>query len=131
MIGQKVLFSVKSVHWSTPKEVYEVLDEEFGFSFDPCPLFSGDVTWLLKDWSGRVFVNPPYNNIWEFMNKAVLEIQRERVELAVFLVPSRTDTKWWHDFVMKYAKEVRYIRGRLKFGGSKLGAPFPSCVVVF
>jgi len=131
MVINKALFSHKSVHWSTPQETYDALNKEFNFTFDPCPLQSDDKTSLLKDWGSRVFVNPPYNNIRNFMEKAVLEIQRERVQLAVFLVPSRTDTSWWHDFVMKHAKEVRYIRGRLKFGGHQGSAPFPSCVVVF
>lgn len=131
MKGQKVLFSRKSNHWSTPKDLYDDLNKEFMFTFDPCPLQSEDVTWLLKDWKGRVFVNPPYSNIANFMDKALLELKKGNIELVVFLVPARTDTKWFHKYVLGMNGEIRFIKGRLKFGDSENSAPFPSMVCIF
>ena len=79
-------------------------------------------------WGKRNFVNPPYSKIKEWTRRAFEMSHKGR--LVVLLIPSRTDTAWWHDFVMK-AAEIRFIRGRLKFGDSKNSAPFPSCIVVF
>lgn len=125
------MFSSASDHWSTPTEVYDKLNKEFMFTFDPCPLQSNDLTILLKEWKGRVFINLPYSNISNFMDKALLEIKKGNIEIAVFLVPSRTDTRWWHNYVMGFGAEIRFIKGRLKFGGSKNSAPFPSVIVIF
>lgn len=124
------MFSKKSDDWFTPRDFYNKLDEEFNFNFDPCPLKSVDMTTLLKDWHGRVFVNPPYSNIGNFLNKARLELKKGNIELAVFLIPSRTDTKWFHKHVWNVA-EIRFIKGRLKFGGSKNSAPFPSMLAIY
>ena len=84
---------------------------------------------LLEDWVGRCWMNPPYGRgIGKWVQKAYEESLKGT--LVVCLLPSRTDTKWWHDYVMK-AKEICFIKGRLKFGGAKNSAPFPSCVVIF
>lgn len=123
----RVIFSSASDEWSTPSEVYDALHKEFGFVDDPCPL-GGNVSGLMREWRSPCFVNPPYSEIGEWMAKAELEAQAGKT--VVCLVPSRTDTRWWHKYAMK-AKEIRFIRGRLKFGGAKHGAPFPSAVVVF
>ena len=77
---------------------------------------------------GRTFVNPPYSQIETWIKKGYEESQQDK--LVVFLIPSRTDTRWWHEYVMK-AAEIRFIKGRLKFEGGKHNAPFPSCVVIF
>lgn len=122
----RVVFSSLSPHWSTPESVYAELDAEFHFTMDPCPL--GDTEWrdgTYRDWGGqRVFCNPPYGDVSKWLAKA------QEAECAVYLLPARTDTKWWHEYVMR-AAEIRFIRGRLKFGGATNSAPFPSCVVVF
>ncbi len=123
----RVMFSAASDHWSTPAETYNALDAEFNFSFDPCPLgaaFDG----LAVKWGRRVFCNPPYSNIKGFCKKATEELNK-KTELVVFLVPSRTDTAWFHDYILGRA-EIRFIRGRLKFGGSKNSAPFPSMICI-
>jgi site-specific DNA-methyltransferase (adenine-specific) len=118
--------------WSTPPEVYAGLDEEFGFNYDPCPLSDLDESLvsdgLLNEWGTVSFCNPPYSKIKEWVRKGYLEWKKGKT--VVFLIPSRTDTGWWHDYVME-ANEIRFIRGRLRFGGSQNSAPFPSCVVVF
>lgn len=125
----RILFSSANDSWSTPTKVYQYLNKEFSFDFDPCPL--GANTAFVESWGLRCFVNPPYSDIRRFMEKALTEIKSGRTELAVFLVPSRTDTSWWHDLVMTYSRDIRFIRGRLKFGDSKNSAPFPSAVIVF
>ena len=124
----RVHFSSLTDHWSTPKSVYDALDKEFKFDDDPCPLHSTD-DGLHRPWGKRVFVNPPYSKIKEWVANAYAE-HLINDSLIVMLIPSRTDTRWWHEYVMK-AHEIRFIKGRLKFGNSKNSAPFPSCVVVF
>jgi site-specific DNA-methyltransferase (adenine-specific) len=115
-------------NWKTPKAVYQTLDAEFGFDFDPCPTdpkFDG----LSIEWGDCNFVNPPYGRkIGLWIEKGYREHQKGKT--VVFLIPSRTDTRWWHDIVMK-ADEIRFLRGRLKFEGAINGAPFPSAIVVF
>jgi len=123
----RVLFSSASDEWSTPEDTYRALDAEFGFIDDPCPL-GGDFNGLMREWGSPCFINPPYSDIGPWMEKAWIESQAGK--LVVALIPSRTDTKWWHRFAMR-ASEIRFIPGRLKFGGAKTGAPFPSAVVIF
>lgn len=124
----RVLFKSLSVEWATPKGVYEALDAEFRFDLDPCPL-GGEVdglATLFSSWEGkRVFINPPYDDIARWLRRA------PEADLAVYLIPARTDTKWMHSLVLPHAKEIRFIKGRLTFGDAKAPAPFPSCVVVF
>ena len=122
-------FMQLTVEWPTPKAVYEKLNAEFRFNFDPCPL-GGDVDGtspMFSEWEGkRVFCNPPYGpGIERFLERA------GEAELAVFLIPARTDTRWFHDLILPKAKEIRFVKGRLKFGGAAHNAPFPSMVVVF
>lgn len=128
MTTKDAMFSSKSDHWFTPPDFYAALNQEFGFTFDPCPLESRE-DGLKRDWHGRVFCNPPYSKIGAFIKKALWHLHTKEVELAVFLIPARTDTRWFHDFLYGKA-EIRFCRGRLRFGGSKNSAPFPSMVVV-
>ncbi len=126
----KGLFTSASQHWSTPKELYDELDKEFHFNDDPCPLLSPNRVGLIRSWGSRTFCNPPYGReISHWLDKARFE-NRIRGKTVVCLVPSRTDTRWWHDYCMK-ASEIRFLRGRLKFGGAKNSAPFPSAIVIF
>jgi len=121
----RVVFSSASKHWATPRTLYAALHDEFCFTFDPCPLRS-DCDGLKMSWKGRrVFCNPPYGRgVSDWLSKA------REAELAVFLLPARTDTKWWHEYAMK-ADEIRFLRGRLKFGDATAGAPFPSVVLIY
>lgn len=129
MKSLKTMHSHKSWEWPTPRFFYEELNKEFGFDFDPCPVGANDDgrAPLFCSWKGkRVFCNPPYGpQIPKFLARA------QEADLAVFLVPARTDTRWLHDLVLPHAKEIRFIRGRLRFGDSKNPAPFPSMVIVF
>lgn len=114
-------------NWKTPKKFYEELDKEFHFDHDPCPV-NPKKDGLSSEWGKMNFVNPPYSEISNWVKKAYLEYVVGRG--SVLLIPSRTDTRWWHDYVMK-ANEIRFIKGRLKFDDQKHSAPFPSCIVVF
>jgi hypothetical protein len=127
----RVLFSSASVEWPTPKAVYEQLDAEFHFTFDPCPIdgSAGDgVAPLFRSsWEGeRIYANPPYNRAIS----AWLERAGE-ADIAVFLLPARTDTRWFHRYVLPKATEIRFLPGRLKFGDAKNCAPFPSLIAIF
>lgn len=124
----KTLFSSATDDWATPPDLYQQLNKEFDFNFDPCPLNS-EIDGLTIDWGSSVFVNPPYSNIKNFLIKAHAELNKES-KTIVFLVPSRTDTRWFHDYVYGKA-ELRFIKGRLKFGGAKNSAPFPSMICIF
>ena len=129
MKDKSAMFKSLTVEWPTPKAVYDRLDAEFRFDFDPCPL-GGDVDGtapLFVDWAGkRVFCNPPYGpGIAKFLERG------PEADIAVFLIPARTDTRWFHDFILPKAREVRFVKGRLKFGDAVNPAPFPSMVVVF
>ena len=131
------LFTSKTPEWPTPAAFFEALDREFGFTLDPCAtegnakcasFFTREHDGLAQRWTGVVFMNPPYGReIVRWMRKAHEESLRGAT--VVCLVPARTDTAWWHEYAVK--GEIRFIRGRLKFGDSKNSAPFPSALVIF
>lgn len=125
----KGLMTSLSPHYATPKWLYDELDKEFHFDFDPCPL-NASFDGLTQEWGYCNFINPPYGR------KIGLWIERAWQDLAfnkmsVMLLPARTDTRWFHKWILPYAREIRFIKGRLKFGDSKNSAPFPSMIVVF
>jgi phage N-6-adenine-methyltransferase len=132
-----VHFFSKSNEWSTPPEFFKTLNREFQFSLDVCAtrrnakcdyFFTRRQDGLSRHWTGTCWMNPPYGReIGHWMKKAY-ESAKNGVTV-VCLVPARTDTSWWHNYAIK--GEVRFIRGRLKFGGCKNSAPFPSAVVIF
>jgi site-specific DNA-methyltransferase (adenine-specific) len=124
MSAPRTLFSSASIHWRTPAAIYKELDAEFHFTFDPCPI-NGDGG-LERSWKRRrVFCNPPYGRaIASWLAKA------REARLAVFLLPARTDTIWWHEHALK-ADEIRFIQGRLRFNEGKGRATFPSVILVY
>lgn len=132
-----VHFSSKSDGWATPQPFFDRLDDEFNFETDVCAsagnakcerFFDTAMDGLAQEWKGACWMNPPYGReIGRWMAKALRASTRGAT--VVCLVPARTDTAWWHDYAMK--GEIRYIRGRLKFGGHANSAPFPSAVVIF
>lgn len=122
------LFTSLRGDWKTPKVLFQALDAEFHFDYDPCPT-KPKVDGLASKWGNINFVNPPYGKeITRWIQKGYEEYLNRKT--VVFLVPSRTDTRWWHDYIMQ-ATEIRFIRGRLKFDDHKNSAPFPSAIVVF
>jgi site-specific DNA-methyltransferase (adenine-specific) len=124
----KGLMSSNRVDWKTPKAVYESLNKIFNFDFDPCPTeptFDG----LKISWGESNYMNPPYGGeIKKWIKKGYEESLKGKK--VIMLIPSRTDTKYWHDYVMK-ANELWFIKGRLKFDDTNNSAPFPSVIVVF
>ena len=132
-----VHFSSQTNLWSTPQATFDKLNAEFGFTLDVCALpenakcqrfFTPEQDGLAQVWSGICWMNPPYGReIGRWIRKAYESAQIGAT--VVCLIPARTDTAWWHDYVVK--GEVRFIRGRLKFGVQKNSAPFPSAVVIF
>ena len=123
-----VLLASENMYWETPGALYEHLDSLFEFDFDPCPhnpSFDG----LSVDWGTSNYVNPPYGReIGKWIKKGYGEyLKGKRV---VFLIPSRTDTKYWHDYIMK-ASTIWFLKGRIRFSGASNPAPFPSSVVLF
>lgn len=133
------LFSSNTNEWATPCEFFKELDAEFHFTLDPCAtaenakcehFYTIEDDGLTKKWGGRIFCNPPYGReIGKWVRKCYEESRR--CEVVVMLIPARTDTAYFHDYIYHKAKEIRFIRGRLHFNESKQGAPFPSMVVVF
>ena len=131
------LFTSNTDLWATPQAFFDELDREFGFTLDVCALpenakckrfFTPEQDGLSQEWTGVCWMNPPYGReIGKWMQKA--HEAAKNGATVVCLVPARTDTAWWHDYAVN--GEVRFIRGRLKFGGSNNSAPFPSAVVVF
>lgn len=139
-LNTEVLYSSKEEKWATPQDFFDKLNEEFHFTLDvaaspdnaKCPVyFTEEQDGLAQSWEGyTVWCNPPYcrkTGLW--VKKAYEEHQRTGCTV-VMLLPSRTDVKWFHDYILGKA-EIRFIKGRLKFGGSKNSAPFPSIVVIY
>lgn len=135
------MFSSNSNEWYTPQDFYDKLNKEFSFNLDPCSThdnakcdkhFTVEEDGLKQDWGGHVvFMNPPYGReISKWVEKAYNESLKPNTTV-VCLILARTDTAYYHDYIFGKAKDVRFIRGRLKFGGCKNAAPFPSAVVVF
>jgi len=127
----------KSDSWSTPTKLYTELNKEFNFDdYDPCPLNDNpDKDGLLEDWADTTFVNPPYSKLKTTKKNGIGWIDKAHNECKkgktiVMLLPARTDTQWFHDIIVKNKYEIRYIRGRLRFGDSKNAAPFPSMIVI-
>jgi phage N-6-adenine-methyltransferase len=133
------MFSSATDDWATPQWLFDKLDAVFGFNVDVCASSENSkcATWFSKEfdglgmtWIGTCWMNPPYGrDIMKWVEKAH-KSSIENGATVVCLLPARTDTKWWHEYVAK-ASEIHFIRGRLKFGGSTNSAPFPSAVVVF
>lgn len=133
-----VLFSSKSDEWSTPQTLFDTLNEEFHFTLDPCAnaenakckmYYTISENGLEKTWAGHcVFCNPPYSQIQKWVKKCAEEARKGAT--VVMLIPARTDTRWFHDYIYKKA-DIRFIKGRLRFSDSKNAAPFPSMIVIW
>ena len=135
----KTLFSSATGEWETPQDLFDELNEEFKFTRDlaakpqnakcNCYIMNNSLDEDWSAWSGYQWLNPPYGRqVGKWVEKAHKE--RLRGAKIVMLLPARTDTKWFHDYIYRKYK-VRFIRGRLKFAGSKNPAPFPSMLVIF
>ena len=133
-----VMFSSKTDLWATPQDFFDKLDAEFHFNLDVCALpenakcaafYTPEMDGLSQPWYGNCWCNPPYGRqVGRWVAKAAQSAAEGAT--VVMLLPARTDTAWFHDYIYGRA-EVRFVRGRLKFGGSANSAPFPSMVVIF
>lgn len=132
------MFTSKTDLWETPQDFFDRLDKEFGFTLDVCALpgnakckryYTPEQDGLKQPWTGVVWCNPPYGReIGKWVERAAHSA--DNGAKVVMLLPARTDTQWFHRYIYGHAC-IRFVQGRLKFGNSKSGAPFPSMVVVF
>lgn len=135
-----VHFESNSYEWETPQELFNMLNAEFNFTLDPCAtnenakclkFYTKIQDGLAQDWTGEtVFCNPPYNRKQDLWIKKCLEHGLAGYT-AVMLLPARTDTKRFHNYILNKAAEIRFIQGRLKFNGAMNNAPFPSMIIIF
>lgn len=140
MRGQNVLFSSAKEEWATPQDFFDKLNAEFHFTLDPCAddmnhkcdkYFTKEQDGLNQSWGGHsVFCNPPYGRQTEKWVRKAWEESQKPETVVVMLIAARTDTKMFHDYILNRA-EIRFIKGRLKFGGSSNAAPFPSMLAIF
>ena len=134
-MNTNLMFSSKTDLWETPQDLFDKYDAIYHFETDVCALtenakckrfFTPEMDGLKQEWTGVCWCNPPYGRqIGKWVEKAV-----KSFATVVMLLPARTDTKWFHDWVLPYGK-IEFLRGRLKFGGCDNPAPFPSMIVIF
>lgn len=132
---QDVMFSSKTEMWETPQDLFDKLNSKYHFDYDVCAIpenakcekyYTPEIDGLKQQWGGCCWCNPPYGReVSKWVEKAATSSAK-----VVMLLPARTDTKWFHEWVLPYA-EIYFIKGRLKFGDSKNSAPFPSMIVIF
>lgn len=136
-MNTELMFSSATDMHETPIEFFNKINSEFNFTLDVCAtktnakcksFYTEEDDGLVMPWRGVVWCNPPYGrDIVKWIEKGFLSAMEGAT--VVLLIPSRTDTRWFHDFCTK--GEIRFIKGRLKFGGAKNNAPFPSMIVIF
>ena len=143
MDKESVHYSSKTNEWGTPQDLFDELNKEFSFTLDPCATkenakcdkyYTKEDDGLSKSWGGEiVFMNPPYGReIGRWVKKAYKESLNGAV--VACLIPARTDTKYYHNYIFPYAEDIRFIKGRLKFDngtGNFNPAPFPSAIIIF
>jgi len=143
-MNRDLMFSSKNNCWCTPRDFFNKLNEEFNFTIDPCctsksalckKYFTPNEDGLIQDWGGEiVFMNPPYGRELSKWIKKAFEESKKPNTIIVCLIPSRTDTRYFHDYILDKA-EIRFIKGRLKFtneeGIGLYPAPFPSLLAIY
>lgn len=138
-LESRAVFTSNSDEWATPQAMFDELNKEFNFDLDPCAteenakcenFYTLQENGLERSWEGyRVFCNPPYSEIGKWVEKCYREGSKDNT-LVVLLIPSRTDTRYFHNFIYQRC-ELRFVKGRLKFGDGTSSAPFPSMVAIF
>lgn len=138
-MDKDLMFSSKTDLWGTPQDLFDKLNKEFNFTLDVCALpenakcaryFTPAQNGLIQQWTGSCWMNPPYGRqIGQWVEKA-FRIWNNHSGNVVCLLPARTDTVWFHTWIYNIA-EIRFLKGRLKFGDSKNNAPFPSMIVIY
>ena len=134
------LFSSKNQTWETPQDLFDKLNNVFNFNLDVCAVdetakcksyFTPEIDGLSREWKGHCWMNPPYGREQINWIKKANEESIKNNSTIVCLIPARPDTKVWHEIIFPNALAICFIKGRLKFGGSKDSAPFPSAIIVF
>ena len=136
-----LMFSSKTEMWATPQMFFNNMNQKFNFTLDVCAIaenakcerfFTPEIDGLKQTWDGVCWMNPPYGReIGKWVKKA-WETAHFDIGTVVALLPARTDTKWFHEYIYQTREcEIEFLKGRLKFGDGKNSAPFPSMVVVF
>lgn len=139
-MNKELMFSSKTDLWETPQDFFDELNDEFHFELDVCALpenakcrryYTPDMNGLSLPWDSVCWCNPPYGReIGNWVRRAWFSSAAGNT--VVMLLPARTDTRWFHDYIyQKERVEIRFLKGRLKFGGCKNNAPFPSMIVIF
>ena len=139
-MNTEVMFSSKTDLWETPQDLFDKLNKNFNFTLDVCATkenakckkyYTKEQDGLIKKWKGVCWCNPPYGReISKWVQKASTSARKGAT--VVMLLPARTDTRWFHDYIYKKENvKIKFIRGRLKFGNAKNSAPFPSMLVLF
>ena len=138
-MNNDLMFSSKTDLWATPQDFFDRYDAIYHFETDVCALpenakcaryFTPEMDGLKQEWTGVCWMNPPYGReIGKWVRKAY-ESARDNLATVICLLPARTDTAWYHDYILPHA-HVEFVRGRIKFGGAKDNAPFPNVVAVF
>ena len=134
------MVSSKTNEWYTPSKLFDMLNETFNFTLDPCCThenakcekhYTLEDDGLSKSWANEiVFMNPPYGgHTADWLEKA--ERESHNGATTVCLIVSSTDRSYWHEIIDKKADEICFLRGRIKFGGQKTTAPFASAIVIF
>jgi site-specific DNA-methyltransferase (adenine-specific) len=141
MSNLDVMYSSKTEEWATPQAFFDTLNAVFHFTLDPCAtpdntkcakFYTKEQNGLLQDWGGeRVFCNPPYGKVIADWVRKCSEEAKKPNTIVVALLPARTDTRYFHEYIYRKAKDDQFVKGRLKFGDCKSAAPFPSMVVIF
>ncbi|MDR0654532.1 MAG: phage N-6-adenine-methyltransferase [Synergistaceae bacterium] len=135
----RAMFTSETDEWETPREFFDAVNAVYRFDLDVCAThanakcgrhFTKEENGLTQKWSGVCWMNPPYGREISLWVRKAYESSLGAGTIVVCLLPARTDTKWWHDYVIAHAERIRFIRGRLRFSG-KGPAPFPSALVVF
>ncbi len=134
------MMSSDSGEWGTPQEFYDRLDEIYHFTLDAAAsrenakcdqFYTKENNALELPWPGRVWCNPPYGRtIPQWVEKGYRESCEPYCQVVVMLLATRTDTRWWHEWVMR-AESIWLVKGRLRFIGAPSSAPFPSALAVF
>lgn len=138
-MNNKGMFTSNTPEWETPQDLFDELNREFKFELDVCAneqnhkcnryfdMNDDGLKQNWRNWGGYKWMNPPYGReIGKWVERASI------MGKTVALLPARTDTRWFHDYIYNKLKvETRFIKGRLKFGGGTNSAPFPSMIVIF
>ena len=142
MLNKGLMTSDKN-YWETPQTFFDELNKEFNFTLDVASThenaktknyFTIESDGLSNKWEGNVFCNPPYGKEIGLWVKKAYEESLTNNGVIVLLLPARTDTRYWHDYIFGKAKEIRFLKGRLKFelnGEAKQSAPFPSAIIIY